>query len=317
MSVFYFNTGKTLLDDFAIQRRNSADMMIADRVAPPVPVDINSKAYPIWDDGNSLVLPVGQGIRGNGSTAEEVAVKFSTGVYNTTEKAIQDKLDIRELENAQPELQVSKQYIQTITDKQMLLREYLTAQKMFSASNFSSYTSALNSYTQWDLSATNGNDPRIQVNIAKQSIRKNGVVDPDQISLVCGSDVYQSLLYNTLLLKSVNYTIPFFTNKEQLAQVLGVKEILVGTGVYQNATTGTKNSIWSGSALFMYLNQAATLMDVSCAKTFILREHDLRIENWYENNMSSWIYRAKWDYDIELTAVSSGYLFTSAVSTAY
>ena len=309
----YFNSTKTLLDDFAVKRRNKPSMLVADQAAPMVPVDINNKSYPVWDDF-SLIDSSSKGIRPATGAAEEVQVTYSTDNYSCTEKAYMAKLDKRVEENAQPEFRVQQQYVGIITDKQLIRREIATADLLTNVTSFSGYTAALSGTDRWDYNSTTAatSDPRVQVQIAKKSIRNAGVVDPEQISLVCGSDVFLALQNNLSLLKTLNYTNPYAPSADILAKVLGLKSILVGSGIKKSGST--KSQIWGKFATFAYISEAPELEDVSVAKTFILKEHDLRIESWYDQMIRSWVFRSLWDYDIKLTSVSSGYLFSTVVS---
>lgn len=308
MGNVYFNTGYSLLNDFAVQRRNKASMLIADQAAPMVPVDINLKHYPIWDDF-SLIDSPSKGIRPPTGTSEEVTPTYSLDTYNCQERSYIDYLDKRVEENAQPELRIQKQYVNIVTDKSLLRREMATADLLTSVSGFSGYTAALSGTDRWDNASS---DPRVQVQIAKKAIRDAGVVDPESITLIVGSDVFLALQNNATLLKTLNYTNPYAPSADILAKVLGLKSILVGSGVKKVALT--KSQIWGKFATFGYLAENPDLEDVSLAKTFILKEKDLRIESFYDNPRRSWAFRALWDYDIKLTSVSSGYLFSTVVS---
>ena len=308
MSTAYFNSAKTLLDDFAIKRRNAPSMLISEKAAPMVPVDINLKNYPVWDDFSLIDTPSG-GVRPPNGAAEEVSITYSLDYYNCQERAYQAKLDKRVEENAQPEFRIKQQYVNIITDKQLIRREIVTANLLQNVTSFAGYTAAVSAADRWNASTS---DPRVQVLIAKKAIRDAGVVDPEQITLIVGSDAFLALQTNAALLKTLNYTDPYAPSADILAKVLGLKQILVGSGVKKLAA-GVKSQIWGKFATFAFLNDSPELEDVSVAKTFILKEHDLRIEEWYNQDISSWVYRSKWDYDVKLTSVSSGYLFSTVV----
>jgi hypothetical protein len=258
MSTAYFNTTKTLLDDFAVKRRNAPSSLIAEKVAPMVPVDINSKYYPIWDDFSLIDTPSG-GVRPPSGAAEEVSITFSTDKYDCVEKSYQAKLDKRVEENAQPEFRIQQQYVARVTDAQLLRREILAASKIFNTTTFTSYYAALSGTDRWDYNSTTSttSDPRVQVQIAKKSIRDNGVVDPESISLICGSDVFLALQTNLQLLKTLNYTDPYAPSADILAKVLGLKSIIVGGGVKKSGST--KSQIWGKYGMFCFLNDRPEL----------------------------------------------------------
>jgi hypothetical protein len=308
MSTAYYNTGKTLLDGFAIERRNQASMLIAEKIAPMVPVDINSKSYPIW--GNEfLQLSANSGRRAPSAEAERVDVTFSTDTYSTQEVAFETALDVRDQANAQPELRVEKQKINLITDKQLLTREAACAVKLFNSTTFSGYYAALSGATdKWSNASSN---PITQVNIAKDSIRRNGVVDPENLHLFINNATWQALRANPAIVAITKYSTYQLLTTDVVAAALGLKGIHIGSGVKD--VSGVKTDIWGNYALFGFLNDAPELEDVSMAKTFILKEKDMRIDSWYDQKLSSWFWRSKWDYDIKATAASSGYLFGTVI----
>ena len=307
MSTAYYNTNKTLLDNFAVERRNQPSMLIAEAIAPMVPVDINSKSYPIW--GNEfLQLSTNGGRRAPGARAERVDMTYSLGVYSTAEVAFETGLDIREEQNAQPELRVQKNKINLITDKQLITREYNAATQLFNASTFSGYYAALSGTNKWSDPASN---PITQVNIAKQSIRQNGVVDPENLHLFINNSTWETLRSNPAIVNITKYSTYNLLTTEVVAAALGLKGIHIGSGVID--TNGTKSDIWGNYALFGFINESPELEDVSMAKTFILKEKDMRIDSWYNQDLSSWFWRSKWDYDIRVTAASSGYLFGTVI----
>ena len=317
MALSRFNTLRPLLSNYAIERRNKPAMLIGSKVAPMVVVDRDSYYYPVF--GNDFyTASSSSGIRANSGRAERVDFTFSTSKYQTQEHAYETFLDDRDLVNAQPELRVEYQKTNIVTDKQLVGYDAYVASQAFNTTTFSGYTAALSSAgatnTQWNAAAST-NDPRIQSQYAKSQILQGGLVDPESISLIVGADVWlNGLQTNSTLLKTFQYTNPYALSTEMIAKALGIKEVIVGTGIQANEQTGTVSKIWGNYALFAYLSPEPSLEDVSTLKTFVLKDKDLRIESYRDEPNKSTVYRSLWDYAVVAPAVSSGYLYSTVVA---
>ena len=310
MSIAYYNSGYTLLDTYAQQKYNSAELLMGHRIAPRVPVDSNLKHYAVW--GPELLQDTASGgIRAASATAEEVPLTFSTDYYNCQERAFQHTEDERVLGTAQPELQVQRKFVNLVTQRQIVRYERAVADKFFNVSNFTSYTAALSGTDRWDNASS---DPRVQVDIAKASIRNAGAIDPDEVILFISSDVWFALRKNVKITDITKYQIAQgVLTRQQVAAALGLKEIVVGSATYQTAA-GVATQIWGKYALFGFVKDNPDLEDISFGKSFVLKDRDLRIDSWYDHSKSAFVWRSKYDYDVKVTAKSSGYLFSTVVS---
>lgn len=309
-----FNTTQKLLDPFIIDYLNDpARMFIADSIAPRVPSDIDSQYYITYGKGKLQLTP-GGGLRARNTEPERLPnPTYSTTKFQIVEHSWDLYLDDEDRDSSQPEFRIDQQYTANVTAQAMLRHEYDVASTLFNATTFSGYTSALNGSSgsyQWD----NANaDPRVQIDIAKQSIRKNGVVNSQDVELWVNDQVYNTLS-NTMQTLVNKYTVAHFIEPEELAGILGLKAIHIGSGVYQDST-GAFHDIWGNYALFGFTKPASDIADVSFAKTFVQTNKDIRVTAFDWRISKSTIYRVEYNYVVVATAPSSGYLFSSVLGT--
>jgi hypothetical protein len=295
------------LTNYALERRNAPNSYIGNLVAPRVYVDKDTAKYVVFGEENLEDLP-GGGVRARSGPAERVFSSYSKDSYQTEEHSAVHPIDDRDMENADDPIVPEKRGTNLVTDKLLLNTEIAIATLAFNVTTFAGYTAALAGADRWDNA---GSDPTVQVKIAKDSIHTYGVVDPDQISLILGYAVWSALQVNAYLIAAAKYTDPTVLTRQRVAALLGVKEIIVGSGIKKVA--GTKSAIWGKYALFAYINPNADLEDVNPLKTFIKKSGDLRIKKYYDDDISSTMIEGKIDYDHKATAASSGYLFSTAV----
>ena len=175
-----FHISQNILTNYAQLRQNQLSMFVGMKIAPFVPVMKESDIYPIW--GNESITIDGGGYKRAPSTkAQRVKLTLSEGTYTALERSVEIPLDWRELEFSDAVLDLKKQHTRIVQDKLMLNHEKDVADLLFNTTTFAGFTAALAGVAKWSDPAS---DPRDQVLIAANSIRKNGVVNPRDISLL-------------------------------------------------------------------------------------------------------------------------------------
>lgn len=305
-----YNTTSLLLSQYAIQRRNAPNMYIGKKVAPLVTVDLDDQKYLIF--GAQYYTPSSSaGLRPASTRAERVDFTYSLDNYNCKEHAKEAFLDDWELQNAQSELNVERQKVNVATDTEMIDYEFYVANKAFNVTTFAGYTAALMGAQKWSNAAS---DPRIQAEIARVSILNGALVDPSKIKLFIGYQVWANLKLNPTILGTFKFTNPYALTTDMLAKALDISEVCVGYAQYADEQTGVVAGVWDADyALFAYVNDSAGIEDVSCMKTFVVKDKDLRIETYRDEPIKSNVYRAIWNYDTKVPCPSSGYLFSAVL----
>ena len=223
--------------------------------------------------------------------------------------------DIESMKNADPMVDPEQDAIAAVVDEVSVNAEYRVAAKAFSASVFTQ-TSALTSTARWDSSAPDPWGNRVTANAAVRPATGHEVN-----TLVLGASAWQYLqgqvnVKNAIFGANGPFGVP---TQAQVASVLGLKQIWVGSGTYYDGTNFV--DIWGKSALWAYYPQSVDenrgriivpmrtiAWDVDGVARFQVSQP------WEDRDRRSWA-RYVDDYtDEKVTCATAGYLFTTVIS---
>jgi len=242
--------------------------MIADMIAPIVPVPKQSNLYPIWDQGDAFRAENAD--RAPGTEARLVARRVSSGTYFCRNYALKTMLTIEDIENAdEGYLQVLREgRTQFLLDKLYLGWEARIAALCTSGSNVYSYSATASS---WNGS---GADPVKDVLNKINMIHDVSGYRPNRV--VFGGQAWRAFRVHDNVTKLFWGTAGAgksrFVTREMAAQLLEVDQVLVGEAYQASNADGIPTlslaSIWRDHFVVYYAPSAPSLEVPSAIYTF-------------------------------------------------
>jgi len=299
------------LSGFALDYAMSQEDFIAPLVAPTLNVTKQSDLYWVADK-SSLVLHDIQ--RAPGDEYAKLDWGYSKEPYLCAGYGLQAIVPKELMANADAGIDPSQDAIAAVTSQIMLAAEVRVAAKAFSSSVFTQ-TSALTSTARWDSTAP---DPWACRRTADAAVR--AATGKNVNTLVINGTVWEYLREQAAIKSAVFGSGPQgVPTPEQVAAVLGLKRIYIGTGVYWNGSQFV--DIWGKSALFAYYPDS---VDQNQGRIVV----PMRTMVWnvdgvgrFQVSAPEWVQSRKAyvhyvdDYtDEKVTCAAAGYLFTTVIS---
>jgi hypothetical protein len=240
---------------------------------------------------------------------------YSTSTYGCKGYGAKALTDVETIKNADPMVDPEQDAIAAVVDEVMVNAEYRIASKLFSASVFTQ-TSALASTARWDSSAPDPWGNRVTANAAVRP-----AIGKEVNTLIIGSSAWQYLqgqvnIKNAIFGANGPFGVP---TQAQVASVLGLKQIIVGSGTYYNGTTFV--DLWGKSALWAYYpdsvdqNRGRIIVPMRTVVWNVDGVSRFQVSQpWEDRDRRSWA-RYVDDYTDELVVcAAAGYLFTTVIS---
>ncbi len=191
--------------------------------------------------------------------------------YNCEEFGLEGPLDDGERALYATDFDAELTTVQIVTRRVLQAQERRIAAVVFNTTTFTGaplYTD--NSAAPWDNIAT---DVTVQVRAAREKVRQNSGLEPN--ALVVSKANIDRLLINTGIKDAIKY-VARLTEAEilnALADILGIKKIIVGKGIYNSAKEGksfVSSDIWSDDyALVAVIDESERLSVPSVGRTFL------------------------------------------------
>lgn len=260
-----------------------------------------------------------------------VKLNFSaTDYYTLSYKGLQAALQSYDIQQLGGEARAREIVAYQLDDAIQLAREYAIASALTSVSviaqNFAP-TYAWDNYTSSDPVSDFATARRIVVGGLNSSY---GCGYPPNVAIM-NWDVYNALISNPQLIKAY-YQSAFnpsnmILKKEQLAQVMGVEQVLIGAARYASNETNqtlTLSQVWNNSCIFAHINMSPNPNEAqqSLGYTFIPSTAEQGFpEVTYDwttpgllPQMGKFIVRA-YKYDDHITDATCACLITTAITT--
>jgi len=291
--------------EYAGQRQS----FIAERVAPPLYVAKETDYY--WIHGaEHFELSVVD--RAPGTNYGVVTWTKSTDSYSCSGYGLSSVVPKEVMANADPQVDPAKDALKIIVDQLMLAYEKRVADMAFSTSEFTQ-TSALSGTDRWD---TDTSDPVNKVAYAKDYVRGKIGVEPNTV--VVGYDVFRALQEHSGLRKIIfGLNSPeAMPTEAQVAQALGVDQLLVGRATYLSAAN-TFSDIWGKYALVAYIDPSPSGRSICPLRTFIWNVDGGRFVSRgpiWNDDIKAWKYYCDDYTDEKKISLYSAYLYSTVVS---
>lgn len=239
-----------VLTGIAIAYRNST--LIADQVLPRVPV--GTQVFKWWKYAQDERFTVPETLVGRKGMPNEVEFGATEDESSTKDYGLDDVIPNDDITNAPAGYNPLGHATEAITDLIVLDRERRVSSLIFNSSNYASgFTETLSGSDQWDDPAS---DPKGQILEAldKPLMRPNVAI--------LGQSVYTKLRQNPSMVSAAlgNSGNKGTLTKQQLADLLEVDEVLVGSGWINIAKPGQTPQmvrVWGNHASFIYRNLLA------------------------------------------------------------
>jgi hypothetical protein len=304
-----------------------SELFIGARVAPPVAVDRRSGFYPVFGINQSNLLRGESKPRAPGSSYNRIKREHTLDSYDTEEFGIEQLVPD---ENVQELGAFNLDYAQKATEWALrdiqLGHESRVASLAFNPANFSLITSGT-AYTSANIGDA-GFDIGLDVDLAKAQITKRGErSDAAALIALMSEDVFIRARSSRRLINRVRGTVStdsqLVLSESEMAQALGVREVLVGRSVRdtsnQKAASSTLTNIWSNSYLWVGHASApdagnTNFLNGSAMATIFWREDTaslLTSESYREEAQRSEVVRARMHTDEKIVDANRGQLIVT------
>jgi hypothetical protein len=222
--------------------------------------------------------------------------------YNCEEFGLEGPLDDGERSLYASDFDAELTTVQIVTRRVLQAQERRIAALVFNTATFSGsalYTD--NSSAPWDNPSS---DVIAQVRAARERVRSNCGVDPG--GLICSKANIDRLLSNAGIKESIKY-VARLTEAEilnALADILGVRKILVGKGIYNVAKEGKafiSADIWNDDyAMIAVIGDSQRLSDPSLGRVFLWTSdspENTTVEQYRDDAARSDIFRVRQHVD--------------------
>ena len=288
------------LGEAALEFIAAQDEFIGSRVLPIFPTKKKAGIFPaitresITRDADTKRAP-----RGN---YNRDSFQAKDRQYGCEEHGLEGPLDDSEREMYATDFDAELTTVQIVTRRVLQAQEKRVAAKVFNTTTFSG-TKLFTDFSAepWDNASS---DVIAQIREVREKVRKNCGMDPG--TLLMSKANIDRLLANAGIKGAIQY-VARLTEAEilnALADILGVKKILVGKGIYNTAKEGKPfqgADIWSDDyAMVAVIGEGQRLADPSVGRTFLWTAdspENATVEQYRDNPARSDIFRVRQHVD--------------------
>jgi hypothetical protein len=293
----------------SVAHRQRQTQFAADRVFPIVPVQNDSGTYPVYTRSYWLLNAMEQ--RAYGAAHGRTDYAITTDTYATLQYSLEHPIPDETAAAAVTPIDLDRDGMIFLT-QQMLLRREIDFSASFMADSVWTHTGSKTA--SWSTYTTS--TPVSDVAGAMETLLGYGVPGDMDIVMVCGQIVWSAMADHPDLLDRIKYTERASISRLRgaLADIFGVREILVSSAAYNSAAEGATESladIIDDDLLVIYSPQEAGLHTACGGKTFVWGPGGGAgtMYRYYEDQVESTILRIKTQYDQKATNADAGVWF--------
>lgn len=170
----------------------------------------------------------------------------------------------------------------------------------------------LSGTAQWSDITSGASDPVSDIEAAKEAVRAKIGKRPNVVEM--GAAVFAKLRQHPKIIDRIKYTGRDSATPELLAQLFGVKKVLVGDAVYDN--NGTFADVWGKAVVVAYTELASVAEQgvPSFGYTYRLNGYPLVEVPYEDRGAKSWIYPVTDEVSPVIAGSTAGYLISAAVA---
>lgn len=318
----------TPLTNLSIAFLQNANNFIASRVFPNVPVQKRSDRYFTYDRGQfnrdeMQLRAAGAESAGGGYDID------STPTYYCQKYALHKDIDDDTRANADAALNLDREAMAWLSHKALIKREKAWVGSYFNAGAWSFGRAGVATNPVVGTSVLKWSDPAStpieDVRNAKRIVLESTGYEPNKLTL--GKAVYDILLDHPDIIDRLKYGqtagSPAMANRERLAQLFEVDEILVSSAIENTSQEGLANVhsfIMGKGALLTYSPAAAGLMTPSAGYTFSWTgrygngAEGNRVKSYRMENLDSDRVEIEICFDMKKVAADLGFFFDAIVA---
>lgn len=301
------------LTQISIASMNQAESFVANRVFPSLPVTKESDKYYVFTKSHLFRSEVE--LRGASSAVKHRGYDLSNTNYQANEYATGILVPDRVAANSDAPLRPYEDAANIIThDMQMFKENNFAAEHMVSGTWTNDVT--LSGTDQW--SDHTNSDPVGDIDDAKFAINGLTGIPTNQLSVVMGAAVWNKLKRHPSLISVYGggHVGMKVLTKQQVADILEVKEVLVSEAVWNTNNEGNSTQslsrIVGKTCLVYYRPDSPSLMTPSCG--YFFEKTQSEILRYAIQRRRSQAVEISSLFDFKATDVDAGYLFIDAVA---
>lgn len=255
--------------------------MIADLVAPRVPVSNQSDKYRIWGKNHLLVhesrwFP--------GSIPNAVEMRWSEATFFAELRKLRTLVTRAEKDNADPDLNLDEEATLVVTDALIVAREKRVADLFTTAANYAAAQKITKAGgSEWDAPAVvTTAQPLIDIMALVAKVSQNAMVPQTMLSVVIPEIVFQTALWNnSAILDRIKYSATGVVTADLLRAALNVKEVIFASAFSaalpevadSDVITGYTNTpLWGDTVWVGLINRDKNQRAPSFARSFNWRK---------------------------------------------
>jgi hypothetical protein len=252
--------------------------MIADRVAPVIPVAKDRGNYRVWGRNQFMQHEARWAY---GATPNAIEVRWSQDTYYSEGKKLRTKLLDAEVKNADDDLDLRASYTEFVTDAIIIAREKRVADLFTTAANYpGAHTVTKGGGAEWDtVLPTTPKQPITDMEAGIRLVSAATMQSRSNITIVMPEPVFDlTISQNSFLLGTLNYTSPESYPADLLARFLRVKEVLIAavmtTGPGPESATAdvvtgfVPTYLWGDNVWIGVVNRETTQRQPTFARSF-------------------------------------------------
>lgn len=269
----------TIISSMSVQYKN--DEYIGERFMPVVSVSKRSDSYAIYPKRERLAFP--DDSIGARAMANELSETRTTDNYSVKDYALQNFVDRETVENQDAAFDEMMDLVDSINEGMAFRRELRIATILTTAGNYAGNTVTLSGADQWN--SGSGGDPIKVIQDARAACWMGR--GPGDLVAFCSLDIWNVLSRHAQIRDLFKYNREGLAFPKQLAQYLGLSDIVVGSPRQDTANSGQTASysrIWGDYFGIVRVARRPTLRNASFGYTMRLQGDPLTYQ-WFDQTV--------------------------------
>lgn len=307
------------LTNFAVAWKQEAVRFVAGRMFGEVPVDKQNDKYFVWDEGDFFRDEAE--LKTPNSDPPMLNLRLSTDQYFCDQYHIGGLVSEADLANQDAAVNKEESVTRAIVNKLLIKREAEWISSFFTGGKWTGSTTAADLVggthsPLWSNYTTS--DPVRDLRAQISYLVRLGL-DPKDLKLGLGQDVFSVLLDHPKFLERYEQVQASILNEQLMAAVLGIGEVMVARASKatsaENASPATISYMHAGHALLVYAPAGVSVDMPSAGKMFTWTgltgagENGIRVRRWWDNDKSGWKIVGDSAFDAKLTSSRLGVFF--------
>lgn len=297
-----------ILTQFSIAYKN--DSLIAPLVMPTIKVKEKSGKFAKYGKDNLRLST--DDTRAPGTQAKSADYTVSQGTYACAEHSLEKLVPDEFMNNQDSPYDAKRDAVSILKDKIWGGQELALATAM-SATGTITQNTTLSGTSQWSDYANS--DPLSNLRTARATIKAATGKAPN--TAIFGFQTWEQFRFHPDVVDRVKYVGIAGEDavKNAVAQLLGVKKVLIGDAIYNSANEGQTDSlsfIWGKHAWLAYVPESPSLMQGAFGYT--VKDMDSVVDAYREESKKSDVVRVSDSYDQVIVDAAFCYLIKDAVA---